>query len=185
MKIFGFDMDGVIIDHTMPKILLAAKRGFILKPEQTVSSLLRNYIPEPVLHEIQHELYDDPNYALQSPMLDGALAGLSAVKKSGMPFYLISRRQNAVVAQQLLKKHGLWPLYFNEKNAFFVKDPIDKEIEARRLGVTHYVDDEIRILDVLASVKNKYLFDQHGIFSDTPDFSRVKTWEELLRKLLD
>ena len=159
IKTIGFDMDGVIIDHTEPKMRLAAKRGFSLTPEQTPSSVIREHIPEPALRELLEELYEDPGIALHSPLLPGAAEGLARVKASGIPFYLISRRRNPEVAVQILKKQGLWPAYFTEANAFFVKEPIDKEVHARRLGVTDYVDDEIRILNVLASVKNKFLFD--------------------------
>lgn len=181
--IIGFDMDGVIIDHTEPRLRLAAVAGFKLTPAETNSALLRQHIPEELLRKIQHQIYDDPKLATRAPMMNGAMDGLEKVVASGVRFYLISRRQNTAVAIKLLKNHDLWPKVFNEANAFFVFDPIDKEIKAKELGVTHYVDDEVRILDVLASVPNKYLFDQHDALADRPDFSRIRSWEELLTKL--
>ncbi|MBI5421403.1 MAG: hypothetical protein HZA35_03815 [Parcubacteria group bacterium] len=45
MKQFGFDMDGVIIDHTEMKMRLAKDFGFDLKPEETPADVLRTIMP--------------------------------------------------------------------------------------------------------------------------------------------
>ena len=78
---------------------------------------------------------------------------------------------------------GLWPKYFNESNAFFVVEPIEKNIKAKELGITHYVDDETKILNVLEDVPNKFLFDHMNVFPEG-NYAKVTSHEELAKYFL-
>ncbi len=176
--ILGFDMDGVIVNNTQPKIRLAKSLGFDLLPEQTPSEIIPHYLPGPVLRELQGKLYDDIEEAIQTPLMRGVKDILSAVKKSNIPYFLISRRRLPHIAEAILKHHNLWPRYFNGKNAFFVLEPKDKDKKAFELGVTHYVDDEMKVINILASVKNKFLFDQFNIFQHASNYTKVNSWAE-------
>lgn len=179
----GFDMDGVLIDHTDAKMRIAGKFGIALAPQQTPSDIMRKMIPLDIWHEIQRLLYDDGKYALRPPIMRGARPALIEIAAKDIPIFLISRRKNPMVAVELLEKHGLWPAFFNEKNTFFVDQPEDKNIRAADLGITHYLDDEIRVLEKLTDVPNRFLFDKHRIYPDTDLYRRVFSWQEFILHL--
>lgn len=117
-KIIGFDMDGVIIDHTARKIALAKSFGFKLNKKETPPEVMKRLIPEPEYRKLQYFLYDHPETALLPSLMPGIKSVLARVKRSGLPYCLISRRQKSKMSQKLLEKHGLWPKYFNEKNTY-------------------------------------------------------------------
>src|SRR3989344_262678 len=180
--IFGFDMDGVLIDHTLPKMKLAKKFGLELKPEQTPSEIFNQHLPKDIKEKIQKLLYDHPVISLSSPLMKGTKTILAEVKKGGGPFFLISRRENKNPAIRLLKKRELWPKYFNTQNSFFVDEPRDKEVKAPELRITHYIDDQTKILDELKSVKNKFLFDRFGVIKNE-SYQRIGSWAEFRRRM--
>jgi len=178
-KIIGFDLDGVIIDHTDLKLKLAAERGYNLKPEQTGSDAFKNFVPKPIREQIQHFLYSDEEALLFSQLMPGAKSVLGRIKHRELPYFLISRRKDIDLATRLLRFHGLWPEYFNGKNAFFVDEPEDKNNKAREIGVTHYVDDELGVLEKLADVEKRFLFDPFDVVKERNFFTLVHSWSEL------
>ncbi len=179
--VIGFDMDGVIIDHAQRKVELAKNFGFKIKKSETPSEIIKNMItPLATYQEFQRVLYDAPETALHSPLMPGVKIVLAKIKKLKIPCFLISRRKKEETAIALLIKHGLWPKYFNKQNTFFVLEPEDKEVKAKALGVTHYIDDERKVLDALHSVSNKILFDNLGVFKNPP-YRRIKSWKEVIK----
>ena len=181
-KVIGLDLDGVILDHTRMRIKLAKKYGYSLQPRHTPSELLKKKVPAPYRQLIQYFIYTHPDFSQKADLIPQIRTALQFFKKSGYPVYLISRRREGHLAVDVLKKRGLWPDYFNEKNSFFVATPEEKNEKAKALGVTHYVDDEMRILAVLQNVKNKFLLDFHGVLKKG-EYIRVKSWPELIKKL--
>lgn len=178
-KIIGLDMDGVIINHTSLKLKLAEQFGFKLKPKETHSEVIKTIVSQPILEQIKWNLYDNPNFLKAISLMPGAKSGLSQFKKINLPFVLISRRKDSKLAIEVLKFHELWPKFFNTRNTFFVSEPEDKNIKARELGVTHYVDDEFSVLEKLNDVENKFLFDCFGNFEEIKKYTRVASWDEL------
>lgn len=176
--VVGFDMDGVILDNADSKVRIAKKHGFDLKLHETPSEIIRAILPRVVLEKLQQTLYDSPRIALSTPLMKGVRSILADLDKKNIPIFLISRRKIPEVAVRILKKHLLWPKYFNDKNSFFVNHPEDKNFKAAQLGVTHYIDDELKIINVLSSVKNRFLFDQFDVFKDANNYMRVKSWAE-------
>jgi len=183
-RIIGFDMDGVLVDHTAMRLKLAAEHGWKLAPEQTPAEIFNAIIPEPVLENLKHALYSDPEVSLLAPLMPGAKTALEEIKKRGIPYVLISKRKNPEAATNLLKARGLWPDYFNEENAFFVVGSEGKNPKAVELGITHYVDDEIGILEKLPDVEHKFLFDHLGVFDGVDSYKRVTSWPELMKHLV-
>lgn len=177
--IVGFDLDGVIIDHTVNKIRIAARYGIALKPEDTPTERMWRIIPESLHKEIRMQMYDDTDEALSAPLMPGAFDGLARLKEHGVPYVLISRRKFPIPALHLIERRGLWGEYFTPENTFFVEHPEDKDPIARKVGVTHFVDDERRVLAVMPSVRTKILFDQRDIFPDEGDMLRVTNWSQL------
>lgn len=179
--VIGLDLDGVILDHTHAKIMLAKKLGFSLKPEETPSDIIKNVLSLDAMQAIQHFLYDDPVIALGARMFRGASAGLSQLKKADVPFFLISRRKNSELAIALLKKRGLWPLYFNAQNTSFVTEKVEKNKEAKKFGITLYIDDQPSVLEKVTDVPMRILMDHFGVFNEYDrKYKRVASWKEFL-----
>lgn len=183
-KIIGFDLDGVIINHAPAKIKLAKRFGLKLKLAQTQSEIIKTLVNNQTLKLIQKHLYHDPEFLKSIPLMKGAKSGLLKLKNKNLSFVLISRRSEPEMAMAALKYHKLWPGFFNDKNAFFVAELEDKNIKAREIGVTHYVDDETGVLEKLVDVENRFLFDNLGIFKNTNGYIRVESWKELMEHFL-
>jgi hypothetical protein len=116
--------------------------------------------------------------------MGGAEETLRLLTARGIHFVLISRRKNPENAVTLLTRRGLWGTYFTVKNAFFVKSPDEKNIVAVREGVTHFFDDERKVLRVMPDVRNRFLFDSSRQFEDEKDLERIFDWEMIRRVLL-
>ncbi len=173
-------MDGVILDPTSTKLMLAKKFGLNITEKETPSEIIKNLMPLPIYRKFQIDLNDNPKFKYLSPPMLGVETMLARIVRSGLPYFLVSRRKKPVSAIKILKHHGLWPKYFNKNNAFFVKTPEDKNIKALELGITHYFDDEQKVLEKLVIVKNRFLFDHLDVFKNS-GYTRVKSWKELAR----
>ncbi len=182
-KVIGFDLDGVIIDHTENRLKLAKKLGFDLEPRQTHPEVIGGFIPEGALEEMRNQLYHDPSIALSAPLMPGVMEILEQILGGARPIFLISRRKKPDIAARLLERYGIWPKYFNEKNAFFVSRPEDKNIKAAELGVTHYIDDELKVLQKLDDVRHRFLFDQFQIQKESEFYKKIASWEEFLKHI--
>ncbi len=177
--VVGFDLDGVIIDHTQNKIRIAARYGITLSPEETHSEKMNVLFTPEIYREIQKQMYDDTDEALSAPLMEGAFGALARLREHEIPYFLISRRKLPMSALHLLERRGLWGEYFRPENTFFVEQMEDKDPAARKLGVTHFIDDEARVLKLMPSVLNRILFDVRGLFVESPEFTSVKNWSEL------
>ena len=183
-KVIGFDLDGVFLDFSELKRKLAAERGYDIALNETPSEIMAQKISVPVYKEMQWDLYARPPHAFSVPLIPGAKEGLQKVAGSGVPFFLISRRKFPDVPKKVLEGHGLWPDYFHEQNAFFVIEPKDKDIRAKALGITHYVDDEPKVLQAIESVPHRILFDPFGAYPEEEWYEKVGSWKEILSLLL-
>lgn len=183
-KLIGFDLDGVIIDHTPLRLRITQGWGVSLTPAETHPAVLKTILRHDDLKKLQGLLYDDPENVLSSELVSGAKEALASVKSSGIRYVLISRRQNPQIVIPFLKKCGIWPEYFSEENAFFVLTPEDKNKKAAELGVTHYVDDEVEVLEKLTDVEHKFLFDYLNIFPAKGFYTKVDSWASLLNHIL-
>lgn len=183
-QIIGLDLDGVIVDNTENKIKFAKELGFNLKPEDTPADFIETVLPEETLSELSKLLYHNPETALQADLISGAKTGLDCLKRSGLKYFLISRRKDPELAITLLKKRGLWQAYFNKSNTFFVAEPEDKNTKAVELGVNVYIDDQPSVLEKLKDVQTRFLFDRFKKFGQLP-FGHIKisSWEQFLSVL--
>ncbi len=179
-KVIGFDMDGVLLDHTEAKLLLARRFKLQIKRAETPSDIIKPLIPQSIYSRFQFNLNDDPQFRHLSLLMPGAKEVLEKIVRSGVPYFLVSRRKKPLIAIKILKYHGLWPKYFNKTNSFFVSTPEDKNIKAAELGITHYFDDQQTVLDKLVDVKSKFLFDYLNSFKNS-GYARVRSWKEVAR----
>src|SRR3989344_3768 len=169
MKI-GFDLDGVIIDHGALKLELAKANGFSLMLEHTSSEIMKTMLPSDKYLAIQLSIYNDPDNP--SPLMVGVLDILELLQKKEIPFFLISRRKNVPVINKWFQDRGL-SKYFISENSFFVATKEEKDKVAKKLGITHYIDDEVSVLEKLVSVNHKFLFDQFGVFPKSDLYTKI------------
>ncbi|HUZ92949.1 MAG TPA: hypothetical protein VNG29_03045 [Candidatus Paceibacterota bacterium] len=179
--ILGFDLDGTLVDHTENRLRAAKKLGHSVKKNEASSDVMKKMMSEAEYRELQRLLYDDPEFAFAPPLHAGAMRALQSVRAAGIPYFLVSRRKKAGPAIELMKARGLWPEFFNEKNAFFVLEKKDKDAKAQELGITAYIDDEPSVLAELASVKHKFLFDPVGAHAKgSGDYAAIRSWPEFI-----
>ena len=177
-KIVGFDMDGVVLDHTKNKIFLAKKLGINIKIKETPSDIIKGLIPSPVYSKFQINLNDNPKFRYLCSPMPGAKEALDKLIRTNQQYFLISRRKKPIRAVKILKYHGFWPRYFNKTNTFFVLTPKDKDEKSKELGITHYFDDQQTVLNELVGVKNRFLFDSLEVFKNSPH-RRIKSWKKI------
>lgn len=183
--VVGFDLDGVIIDHSENKLVLARHFGVLVAPEHTHSEQLPKLMPPEAYLEFQNELYGDSDFALGAPLMTGAKDVLQLLRARQIPFVLISRRKRPAHAIELLRRRGLWGDYFTEQNAFFVGVPEEKNHVAIREGVTHFFDDERRVLRKMPAVRSRFLFDTFDQFDEDREFVRVFDWSMVKELFVD
>lgn len=176
--VLGLDMDGVILDHTGLKITLARNLGFDILPHQTASEIIKTVLPEQSLRTLHFSLYSDPDTCFATFVMRGAGTLLEELGKQKIPYYLISRRRDPDMAIAVLREKELWPHYFNEQNSFFVEKPEDKNTKARALGITHYLDDEPKVLHALVDVPHRFLFDPHNAYPAHDHYTAVRSLQE-------
>ena len=177
--VVGFDLDGVIIDHTQNKIRFAARYGIALTPEQTHAEVMGTHFPPELYREIKGQLYESSPEALEAPLMEGAFNTLAAVREAGIPYFLVSLQKNPMHATHLIEERGLWGTCFTPENTFFASNAAEKNAYAQALGVTHFFDDEPNILEIMESVPNRVLYDPRDLFPEPKPYVRVSRWDEI------
>lgn len=181
--VIGFDLDGVIFDHTQNKIRIASRYGYELTPADTHAEVMGALFPPEIYREIKSALYDEADGKHAPTLMSGAYAGLATLKEKGILYYLVSLQKNPMHAMHLIELHGLWGEYFTPENTYFVKNAEEKHRAASALSVSHFIDDEPNILEVMTTIDNRVLFDTRDLFSEKTQYQRVKDWSELGRVL--
>lgn len=177
----GLDLDGVILDHTKNKILLAKKFGFSLKPAETSSSRMKRKVPLAAYHEIQKILYGE--LSLSAPPVEGALKGLQTLSER-YDLSIISRRNDKEVALAWVRKrlNGL----IKESNIFFVMEDHEKDSICEELGIDIFLDDKIESLWELKTVKERFWFDRFNVSKEYADLGGIKvisSWEDFVERI--
>lgn len=182
----GLDLDGVIIDHTINKIKLARQKGYFLKPSQTSSEIMEKIVPLEVERFIQKGIYGQ--VGLSSRPIKNSKNVLKKIAEIFSVPYIISRRDykhnQRKFALQWLKNNKFFPpLKFNQ--ILFVKSDPLKNDKCKKLSINVYLDDKIKVLNNLISVKYRVLFDPCGHHYKNPpkNIKVVKTWPEFYKYL--
>ncbi len=181
--VVGCDLDGVIIDHTQNKILFAERYGITLTPPKTHSEMMSWYMSPVTYKEIKGQIYEHSPEALEAPLMAGAFDALAHLKERGVNFYLISLQKSPMHALHLIEERGLWGKYFTPENTFFAESREEKNHIARSLGVTHFIDDEPNVLDIMENIPTRILFDTRSLFQNDPEFLHAKNWGEVITHL--
>ncbi len=173
----GIDLDGVLIDHREHKLKLAAEYGIVLEPWQANTNVLAKYVPEEALEAMQGQLYT--LMTPSAPPVAGALKQLAALKAET---YIISARRAESVryAQDWLLKHRVYDAVPAER-IYFCGGDDEKRGYCDRLGLSLFLDDRIRVLDLLPGKTKRVLYDEDDVAKllNVEDRLHVaKTWEE-------
>lgn len=181
--VIGFDLDGVIIDHSKNKEIILKHLGLSIKKKDLAIDILGTRVPLELWGAIRKFLYDHPKHSQKPPTFKGIRNVFELLKKRNVEYVLISRRRGEKAAIALLKKRKLWPRFLNRKNTFFVEHVSGKHEKAKELGVSHYIDDQPSVLKELKSVKKRFLFDPYGSHDHARHYKKIASWKEFLDEL--
>lgn len=177
----GLDLDGVIIDHTLNKISLAKQRGYFLNPNQTSSEVMEKIVPLEVKRFIQKSVYG--RVGLSSKQMKNSKKVLKKITETFSVPYIISRRgityNQRKFAMCWLKNNCFFPPLLSDQ-IIFVDSDVKKNDMCKKLNINIYLDDKIKVLNNLPSVKCRVLFDPYGHYYKSPpsNIKVVKTWQE-------
>jgi hypothetical protein len=141
------------------------------------------YLSPETYKEIKGQIYDLSPEALEAPLMEGVFDALARLKERGVAFHLISLQKNPMHALHLIENRGLWGTYFTPENTFFASDKAEKHRVALSLGVTHFVDDEPNVLDIMEHIPKRILFDNRSLFSREKDFLHARNWNDVMTLL--
>ena len=138
----------------------------------------------------------DTSFFGQRPMDTPAVAGaLDAVRSLVTRFeyrvHIVSRAstRTAGITRAWLATHGmLGGTGIPDSNVHFVARRPDKHDVCARMGITHFIDDRLEVLQHLDTVEHRYLFTgalgEHDQPPHVPSWATlVDSWDELLRKI--
>lgn len=130
---------------------------------------------------------------MDTPAVTGALEAIPAlVDLFGHRVFIVSKAgpKIASLTRQWLGIRGaVGPEGIDPASVHFVRKRPDKHPVCEQLGVTHFVDDRLDVLQHLASVERRYLFTgglgQHEPPATVPDdIIVVSTWSRLVGLLI-
>lgn len=126
---------------------------------------------------------------LRTPAVDGMFEALATLTEA--PFagrvHVVSKAGPTTAANTRLwlEHHKFYDRTgISAENVHFVRHRADKAPICERLGVTHFIDDRVDVLDFLTTVPNRYLF-LGGLGEaepprEIPEWATVAhTWDEL------
>jgi hypothetical protein len=123
---------------------------------------------------------------LEVPIVVGVLASLTRLRsRFGADIYLISTNvRRRPQAFEILEKHRILELVGRDHVVMCDTDAA-KAIACRDLGITHFVDDRIEVLELLASVTRRYFFTSEDAHRSLPsNIVRVASWSAIEYDLL-
>lgn len=145
------------------------------------------------------------NRPMETPAVKGSLTAVQRlVVHFGQRVHIISKAgpQVAGLTTRWLTVHGYIEEYFSSNgvetdgvqiprtNLHYVRSRREKDPVAHALGITHFVDDRLDVLDNLSSVPHRFLFTgglgSHTVPVDVPTgIVRVNDWSTLTEMILE
>jgi hypothetical protein len=177
-RIIGLDLDGTIVNHTANKLSLAADFGYALEPWQTSSNVMGRFMAKGHYDALRERLYGE--MTLSAPPMPGSLA---AVARFGGDALVISARRedNRDVVMHWLEHNGFLE-HLRPDRVHFVGRSLDKAAFLPGLGVTAYVDDQVKVLRSLPEGVARFLFDEHDAadrYETDVTMRIIRAWEDL------
>lgn len=142
---------------------------------------------------------------METPIVNGSLVAVQQlVEHFDQRVHIISKAgpQVAGLTTQWLTMHGYIEEHFSSNgfetdglriprtNLHYVRSRGEKDPVAHDLGISHFVDDRLDVLNNMTSVAHRYLFTgglgQHPAPADVPpEIAVVDDWETLTTMILD
>lgn len=132
---------------------------------------------------------------METPAVDGAVEAVERLLSAfDSRVHIVSKAgpRIAALSRQWLAEQSMLPLPLLGSQVHFVRDRVDKAPICRRLGVTHFVDDRLSVLNHLADVDRRVLFTGGlGVHPAPPresvpvGIAVMSSWPETVRYLLD
>ena len=175
----GLDLDGVIIDHGPHKLALARELGYDLEPWQVNSNVMGQFVPDDDRRAIKERLYG--SLTPDAPPIEGALEHLASLPGE---LYIVSARRIASVryAQEWMMRHGLFE-FIPAERIFFCTSKYEKRGHCERLGISIFIDDQIKVLRNLPLTVRCVLFDEHRVADKITVDQHVEVaadWQDVL-----
>ena len=135
-----------------------------------------------------NELFFSERY-LDVPLVPGVPGSLVRLRaRFGSQVYLIStnirRRSQAL---EILEKHRVLEFVGRDHVVMCDTDAAKADI-CRELGISHFVDDRLEVLELLGTVARRYLFQTESDAGPSPalpaNVLRVSSWSAIERDLL-
>lgn len=128
--------------------------------------------------------------AMRTPAVPGAFAAVAElVERFAGQVWLVSKCGPKIQARSLawLDHHGFWAATgLDREHVRFCRERADKAIHAKRLGLTHFVDDRLDVLGhLLGLVERRYLFGPQPVRrrSQLAGLVLAPTWSAVLADL--
>ncbi len=132
---------------------------------------------------------------LDTPVVDGAIEALGQLAREPFQWrvYLVSKARSttsATTREWLEHIDFFGRTQIPRHNLHFVSDRADKAPICERFGVSHFVDDRLDVLDVLTTVRFRYLFTGGLGANDPPEsvpagIEMVDNWVDLRRQITE
>lgn len=180
----GLDLDGVIIDHVPNKLRIALGYGYRLSPMQASSNFMHDFMPRAKYESLKDKLYGEET--LSAPPVEGSVELMARLPGE---VYIVSARRdyNRRYAWDWMMANGVLDFMPRER-VRFVSSSRDKLPVVAELGLDVYMDDQIRVLEILPSGLRKFLLDPYGDFAVSgapPGMDPVSCWSEFVSRLQD
>ena len=123
--------------------------------------------------------------AMDAPEVPGSFEGVAElVELTGGAVWLVSKCGSGIErrTQLWLEHHDFWDATgVPREHAVFCRERREKAPIARRLGLTHFVDDRADVLEPMAGVvEHRYLF---GAAQSPEGLTATPSWEAVLREV--
>lgn len=175
----GFDLDGVVIDHTRQFILACKKHGFSLKPWQVNSNVFKQLVPDDTATEIKKEVYE--HRRLASRVMPGSLGVLRALRLHIVIASVQKQKKSEEKLWIWLRKHGF--LAFLKRKQFHIFRTRTRKVRfLTKLKPQVFIDDGLDVLEQLPRSVTGVLFDPVGAHTHIKvprGMAVVKNWKQI------
>ncbi len=190
----GLDFDNTLIDYDEVFYEIASDRNLIPKNVGKTKVEVRKYLKdtgqERLFTLLQGEVYGSKiNLAKQSK---GMFETLNILKEQKIELFIVSHKtlypyagpkydlhQSALKWLTLNDFFDTNLLNFKKENIFF-ELTIEKKIKRiESIGITHYIDDLTKILELITPSIRRIHYNPQGTISNIKDVITLRSWEEL------
>ena len=190
----GLDFDNTLIDYDEVFYEIACDKNLIPrnigKTKVEVRKFLKDNGEEEIFTLLQGEVYGSKiNLAKQSK---GMFETLKILREQNIELFIVSHKtlypyagpkfdlhQSALKWLKLNKFFDTDQLNFKKENIFFELTIENKIKRIESIGVTHYVDDLIKILELIPPTIKRLHYNPKGVLSNINDIFTLRSWEEI------